>query len=190
MKWETLRLLSECSDNPKNKSFYSTDTICISHLFDAQQPVIGLLYVPVHRRNRVHLDCCLLLSTWKPLKFFSLEKQTRTEESVRGWEKNERALQQTCDLLTRSMKLWKTTGVRGGELLYISAAHESLWNRRSGVTWVTFLLEFLTSAHKTNSITRSRYAWRTAMRACLGRRRCDQLHSNQLSSPLWSLNPM
>lgn len=51
------------------------------HLFDAQQPVIGLLYVPVHRRNRVHLDCCLFLSTWKPLKFFSL-KNGQTKRGV------------------------------------------------------------------------------------------------------------
>lgn len=60
------------------------------HLFDAQQPVIGLLYVPIHRRNRVHLDCCLFLSTWKPFKFFSLKNgQTKRGVCQTEWKTGE-----------------------------------------------------------------------------------------------------
>lgn len=66
-----------------------------------------------------------------------------------------------------------------------------LWNRRSGVTWVTFLLEFLTSAHKTNSITVGcTFTVGMEKSVCFGQRQCDQLYSNQLFSPLSSLNPI
>src|SRR4029434_8714897 len=31
--------------------------VCVFYLFDAHQPVVGLLDVPVHGRDRVHRDC-------------------------------------------------------------------------------------------------------------------------------------
>lgn len=42
----------------------------MSHLFDTQQPVIGLLYVSVHGRDGVHVDCPSVASrrsTGRPL---------------------------------------------------------------------------------------------------------------------------
>ncbi len=46
-----------------------------SHLFDTLQTVIGLLYVSVHRRNRVHVDCPSSASTCQPLNWSVLQQK-------------------------------------------------------------------------------------------------------------------
>lgn len=48
-----------------------------SHLFDTLQTVIGLLYVSVHRRNRVHVDCPSSASTCQPLTWSNLQQKHR-----------------------------------------------------------------------------------------------------------------
>lgn len=48
-----------------------------SHLFDAQQTVIGLLYVSVHRWKRVHVDCPSSASTCQPLNWNVLQQKHR-----------------------------------------------------------------------------------------------------------------
>lgn len=53
----------------------TADTAQRSHLFDTLQTVIGLLYVSVHRRNRVHVDCPSSASTCQPLNWSVLQQK-------------------------------------------------------------------------------------------------------------------
>lgn len=54
-----------------------TSHLSASHLFDTLQTVIGLLYVSVHRRNRVHVDCPSSASTCQPLNWSVLQQKQR-----------------------------------------------------------------------------------------------------------------
>lgn len=97
-----------------------------SHLFDTLQPVIGLLYVSVHRRNRVHVDCPSSASTCQPLTWSNLEQKHRHIFKDRlcpsGW-RHQPAVAATCvstrvcvcvgSELRKEILIWQVTSTSG-----------------------------------------------------------------------------